>query len=312
MAEPGDNQGQEELSDADKLRQQLEDQGKELAQLRQQAQEAQRRLADAEKVRQTSQESLQDSQIAQVSAAIDTLNSNMDIYEQQIEQASAEGNHRLVASLNRKMGEASAQKLQLETGKQAMEAAKANPPAPPQGRTGPDLTGVTDPAEYAARQVEHAGYHRSARWLRNNPQMVRNQKNWGALQTVHQLFMHEFGEDKVDTDDYFRFVEGHKLIAPHLSGSTARSNGHDTTNDNAGDDTSATSGAAKGAERKGAEDRPMPAAPVDRSNGASRGVRLTPAEQEAARDSGLTDEEYAENKKALLAAERMGPKHRTH
>lgn len=308
----GENDENTELTREQQLEKELEEHKQALAAERQRANTAQQRLSESEKSRQAAEGNVQDTQIGQVKTAIESLDGQLTGLEEKIETASAEGNHRLVASLTRQIGDLSARKLHLENGMAAMEAAKANPP--PQQRQAPatGAGGADDPAEVAAQQVAAQGYHRSARWLRANPQFPRDPKLWFALITANNSFILKYGEDRVDTDDYFKYIEENEFVAPHLTGrrATNGSGARAETNDNRTDDGAATSGAAKGSERKGAEDRPAPAAPVARTNGSNRGARLTKEEQDMARATGQTDEEYAANRDKLVADGRMGPKAR--
>lgn len=308
--------GDDNLSDNEKrLMAELAERNKDLEAERARATAAERGRVEAEKRATDAGASVQDSQISQLDATIASMEMELSSLENQIEAASAEGNHRQVATLTRKIGRIEAEKLTLENGKVAIESAKA---AGPMQRQQPRGAGdaTSDPAENVAQQIQAQGFHRSARWIRSNPQFARDQGLWNKLQIVHQTFITKFGPEKADSDAYFDFVENHEFIAPELGRRTSQNangsgaaNGNDNGGGAGGDD--ARSGAAAGRERSNGADRTPPAAPPSRG-GNSRGVRLTPEQQEAARMSGQTDAEYAENADALLKAERIGPKARTH
>lgn len=323
--ETGAGTGGEEPSENEKrLMAELAERNKDLEAERLRANAAERARLEAEKRASEAGTSIQDSQINQLEATMAAMDTKLASLEDEIERASAEGNHRQVAALSRQLARTEAEKLTLENGKAALEAAKAaGPMRPPQGRTTGDP--ATDPAENIAQQIQSQGYHRSARWIRANPQFARDPNLWEKLQIVHRTFIAKYGPDKADTDDYFNFVEGHEFIAPDLTSprsaqsGTARAAQTDRQGDEGGDDARSTAAAGRARVNGNgngngvdAVDRRPPAAPPSRAGAGSRGARLTPDEREQARNSGLTDEEYAANKEALLAEGRIGPKARTH
>ena len=203
-----------------------------------------------------------------VTQAIDTVRRDASVLKANYSAAMAAGDYDGAAEIQMAMSTNAAKLLQLENGKSAME-------------TKPRQQQVTDPVEALARQLTP----RSAAWVRAHPQFATDPLLYRKMVAAHELAVAD--GIQADSDDYFAAVEGTLRIG---SGATAE------------DPLSSASGATQ---RRSAP----PAAPVSRS-GAPPGkspnvIRLSREEREIASSMGLTEQEYANNKAALIRDGRM-------
>jgi len=129
---------------------------------------------------------------------------------------------------------------------------------------------------------------KSAEWVRNNPDVVNDERRAKRLERAHFDALDDGIQP--DSPDYFNFLENRLNInkAP-VRQEAAMSEASESTS--------------------GRRASAPPAAPVSRSGTGTGGrpnvVTLSRAEQEAARDMGMTPKEYAQNKVALQKAGRM-------
>lgn len=204
-----------------------------------------------------------------VTNAIDTVKRNNDILKFNYREAMSVGDYDKAAEIQERMSSNAAKLLQLENGRQAMEARpKAQPEAPPQR---------LDPVEALASQLSP----RSAAWVRNNPQYATDQRLFQKMIAAHNLVV----SDGVapDSDEYFQAVEG--LL------NTRQRQPVEPSSDPMAE-------AAKATQRR--TSTAPPAAPVSRTPvGRPNVVRLTAEEREMAQMMGMTEKEYALNKVAL-------------
>jgi len=230
--------------------------------------EAERRAHEASQSAYQYQNEAQDTNLHLVINAIETVRQNNSILKSNYAQAMANGDYDTAADIQSEMSQNSAKLLQLEQGRQALEAApKQEAPQPY----------VSDPVEALASQLSP----RSADWVRRHPEYATDARLYQKMIAAHQLAVAD-GLDP-DTSDYFHSIE-----------STLRINfrGRD-------DDYDAMADAAKPTQRRSAP----PAAPVSRSGTGTSSrpnrVTLSPQEREMASMMGMTPEEYGRNKLAL-------------
>lgn len=247
----------------EKLRQQLDNERKARA-------DAERAANEAAQTAHTSKAEAQDANLHLIANAIKTVEQNNEILKANYKAAMAEGDFDTVAELQLEMSSNAAKLLQLEQGKQALEAApKTEAPRP----------FTPDPVEALASQLTP----RSAAWVRAHPEYASDPNKYNAMLAAHNLAI--ANGIAPDTDDYFDSVEESlRIRRPAVQQQE--------------DDPMAA--AAQPTQRRAAP----PAAPVSRS-GATPGakptrVTLSAEEREMAEMMGQTAEEYARNKLALI------------
>lgn len=230
---------------------------------------AEQRATDASRAEAAARGEVQTSQLDLVKGAIERLTESSDTLEGQYADALAAQDWKAAAKAQRAMGENSAKLIQLEAGKKALESAPKPVPR-----------AAADPVEQFASALSPA----SATWVRAHPEFVRDPHKNRQMIAAHELALAR--GHKADTPEYFASVEKTlDLTAPVVAKV-------DPSADASADAAQAVGGRAAPA-----------AAPVSRSNGAHGNrpnvVKLTPAEVEAAGNSGLSVEEYARQKVAL-------------
>lgn len=212
-----------------------------------------------------------DSNMKMIDSAIDTIRRNHEILKQNLRDAVAAGDADAQADILMSIQKTQSDHEKLVYGKQQYEATVRAAPA--------------DPVEAMASNLTP----RSAEWVRAHPEYARDQVLTRRMVRAHEDALDE--GIRPDTDEYFDYVESRLKIrqAPVQQQEAALSEA-----------STSTSGRRAAA---------PPAAPVSRS-GTGTGSRpnvvtLTRAEQEAARDMGMTPKEYAENKMALVRAGKL-------
>lgn len=221
---------------------------------------------------------VQKTQLDLVTSAIERVTQANDTLEGQYADAIAAQDFKAAAKVQRQMSDNSAKLAQLEAGKVALE--KAPKPTP---RLAPD------PVEQLASGLSP----KSAAWVRAHPDFVTDGRKNRRMIRAHEDAIDE--GHKVDTEEYFKYIEGRLNITPVV----AKTNGTDHTDD---EDPMASAAQPVNGGRSAA-----PAAPVSRSgsgNGSKPGrVTLTPAQVEAAHssfpDSKTPLEDYARQVAAL-------------
>jgi len=220
-----------------------------------------------------------------VSQAIETVKQNQAIAKARYAEAMGAQDFAAAADAQEEIASNASRMLQLTNG---LEALKQAPKPRPQLQL--------DPAEELARQIEAGGSPRSAQWLRQHPEYGRDQNLLQGMLGAHNVAISR--GIRVDTDDYFDFVEN----ALGISGRGGNGRG----NARVDDDEEALSG---GAQATGGRQAAPAAAPVSRGgNGGGspqRTMRLTADEIEIASMMGQTPEEYAKNKLALQKEGRL-------
>jgi len=246
----------------EKLKKQLEEEQKARQDAQSRAQNAEREAAAARAAEAVAKTESADNRLHVVTTAIASVTQSIDIAESEYAKALAEGDHARAAKINRDMVVNSAKLEGLERAKQNLEQAPKVQPKPV----------VTDPVEQFASRLSP----RSAEWLRAHPDFVRNPRLNRQMIRAHE----DAVDDGItpDTDAYFEAIETKlNLRTPNVS--------------QVGDADTAPQRATGGRSTAPA------AAPVSRSgagNGSKpRSIRLTPEMREAAKASGMTDQEYA-------------------
>lgn len=221
--------------------------------------EAEKRAAEFSETAHKARSEVQDSNLHLVTNAIETVKQSTDVLKANYREAMSNGDFDTAAEIQSAMATNAAKLLQLEQGKAALEA-QALEPAPPPYR-------YEDPVEAFTSQLSY----RSAQWVRRHPEFVTDQRLNSKMVAAHNLAIADGIEP--DTDDYFNAIEGILKI------------GHQE------------------AEPRQAPRRSPPAAPVSRSGTGTGGranvVTLTAAEREMAGMMGMTEKEYALNKRSL-------------
>jgi hypothetical protein len=210
--------------------------------------------------------------ITLVSTAIDTVKRDQEILKANLRDSLAIGDYDRAAQINDAMSMNSAKLLQLEQGFSEM---KSRPRQEEPVRH-------ADPIDELASRVTPL----SAKWLKQNRDHLDDPRAIRMMGRAH--------EDAIDmgiqaeSDEYFRFVEDRLGIG--------REQPRQQRQEQSDESDSPFSEAASSSSRR----QSPPAAPVSRSGSAPgtrpNVVRLTPAEVEAARISGITPQEYYMNK----------------
>ena len=243
----------------------IEELNRRLQAERQAREEAEKRAREAAARANQAATEVEDTHLHLVKNAIDTVKRDQEILKANIKEAWSIGDYDKAAEYQEMMSSNSAKLLQLEHGFQEMQnRPPVRPVAPPPSNVSPvdDLIQRVTPL--------------SAQWLQNNRDNLKDPRSFRIMARAH--------EDAVDhgiipeSDEYFRFVESRLGFS---KGETAPPE-------------PAMSAAAAPVQRR----QSPPAAPVSRQPSTSSGnkphvVKLTPEQREAARISGVTEEEYA-------------------
>lgn len=233
--------------------------------------EAERRAREAAEREAMAKNEVDQTNLQLVNNAIDTVRRNNDILKMNYREAMSIGDYDKAAEIQETMSSNAAKLLQLENGRQAMEA---KPRVQPENYAAP-----LDPVEKLASQLSP----RSASWVRKNPQYATDPRLFQKMIAAHNLAVADGLQP--DSDDYFAAVEG----VLQINRSTSVQQAEDPMSDT-----------AKVTQRRAAVSSPPPAAPVSRmSNNRPNVVRLKPEEREMAQMMGMTEKEYALNKLAL-------------
>ena len=231
--------------------------------------DAEKRAQEAAQQAYKARNEVSETNLQLVNNAIDTVKRNNDIAKMQYREALAAGDYDRAADIQQDMSLNAAKLLQLENGKQAMEAQ----PKPEEPRFTP-----SDPVEALAAQLSP----RSANWVRAHPEYAQDQRLTRKMVAAHQLVVSDGFVP--DTDEYFSAIED-ALRINRNSPPPARDE--------------AMTDAAKVTQRRSSP----AAAPVTRS-GTGMGSRneigrLSPAEREMAALWKMSEEDYAKHKRAL-------------
>ena len=237
--------------------------------------EAEKRAESATRAANEARGQVDEGNLQLVNSAIDTLKRESDILKANLRAAMASGDYAAAADAQEAMADAKAKLLQLENGRAALQEQAKNP------RIHPQQIPAYDPVETLASQLSP----RSAAWVRAHPEFARNERLTQKMVAAHNLVTADGVQP--DTDEYFETVERILGVqAPAASVAAAEA---------------PMSAAAAPAQRRSSP----AAAPVSRSGTGTGGgspnvVRLSADEREMAKMMGMTAEEYARNKLALI------------
>ena len=225
---------------------------------------------EAEKLANQATVEVKENQVHLVSNAIDILNRERDNIKHNIKVYLAAGDYDRVVDLQEMLAVNNSKLMELQNGLQDMK----NQPAPQQ----PKAPEPDDIVENLIRQVSP----RSARWLDRNRDNLNSVKALRIMERAHGDALDN--EIEPDSDEYFKFIEKRLGIGKTPPKQQVRYEYQD-------DDEPIMSAASEATSRRSAP----PAAPVSRSQQMgqnSRTVTLTADQAEAARISGLTNQQY--------------------
>lgn len=230
--------------------------------------EAERRASQANDQATKAFAEVEDTQYHLVRSAFDSVKRDQEILRANLREAMQIGDYDKAAEINESMSMNSVKLSQLEQGLVEMQnrarIAQERPATPPPTRSG------GDPVDDLIQRVTPL----SARWLQENREHIQDQRALRIVARAH--------EDAIDmgiipeSNEYFSLVESRLGIRKEAPAK----------------EEAALSSAAAPVQRRSAP----PAAPVSRGGSATRPgvVRLTPAQAEAAKISGLSNKEYYE------------------
>lgn len=241
------------------------------------AEEAERRVLQANQQVNKAYAETVESKYDLVVSALETVKTRGEQLKNAYSESMAVGDYNKAAEIQQAMAETAHQLAELRRGEKAMkeqikatEAQQVRPVDPP-----------ADPVEQMAQSVSP----RSASWLRENKDVLRNDRAVRKMFRAHEDAVEDGIEP--DTDEYFSFIE--QRLGIHQQAES---------------DPGPMSAAAAPAPRRSVS---PPAAPVSRGNGTRPGVvRLTRDEAETAKLLGMTEKEYAKNKLALQEEGKLG------
>lgn len=250
----------------------IEDLRQRLADAEQARREADQRAAEAARQVAAARGEVDNSNLQLVNSAIDQLTAQKEQLKVNYAAALAAQDYDTAAEINAALSENTQRLILLENGKTSLEN---------QPKRAPE---ISEPVERMASSLSP----RSAEWIRRNPDFARDPRLTRRMIAAHNLA--ETEGLVADTDAYFEHIEN-----------TLKIGRRPTTQVEPDADT--YSAASAPTQRRNGP--PPAAAPVSRNNGATRRYRLTPEEADAARASGLSNEEYALNKETLKKQGRL-------
>ncbi len=251
---------------------------------------AETRANSAEARVEQAHETVAGNELAIIEGGIQQLDTNMNILKANYATAMSDGNFALASEINAEMSKNAAQKLNLESGKIAIETR-------PKREARQTAIQSNDPVEILASQLAPA----SAAWIRAHPEYARDPTKNAEMMAAHYRALSK--KLPPNSAEYFAFVE--KDLG--LGHSDQRRSSDDDRGSDDGTDNRTVSRAAEGQQRRSG-DEPPPAAPGrNGGGGGSKTVRLSPAEAEAAKISGLTHEEYYKSKQKVKNDPRNKP-----
>jgi hypothetical protein len=228
-------------------------------------QAAEQKLHQAAREVHRARSDVDDTNLQLVVNAIDTVSRDIEMLKQAHTFALQSGDFARATEIQSEMSANSAKLLQLENGRDAMQSAprQPEPAAPP-----------ADPVEAFASQLSR----RSADWVRNHPEFVRDPRLNAKMIAAHNLAVAD--GIPTDTDEYFEAIENTLKVAPKAAPKTDTDDQY----------------AAKVVQRR---DAAPAAAPANRGGqtGNSNVVRLTREQREMAvmlRDGKETEKEAIE------------------
>lgn len=259
--------------------------------------DAERRATEAGGRVAQSEEEIRKSHITTMDSALEVLKGRRDQLRANYSAALATGDFDKASEYNDATIEVVQQMSEINRGKLMAETA----PAPRARAAVPSGDPVVEGVASTLTPL-------SAAWVRAHPEYARDPRKLNEMKAAHFKVVSKMGEDKAESPEYFTAVEAELGLS---GGGSVKTNG-----DAAGADglNVVVSDAAKPVQERQAgtgERREVQSSPAPAQAGGThtRTVRLTPAEQEAARISGLTNKEYAENMLAEKAKGTIGKVH---
>lgn len=226
-----------------------------------------------------SEEDVRKSHLMTMNSAIEMLGQQKEQLTAQLAAAMSEGDFTKAAQINVEISTNVSKSLEIERGKIMAETAPAR-------ETRARVVSSGDPQVEA---VASSLTPLSAAWVRAHPEYARDPRKLNEMKAAHFKVVAEIGEDKAESPEYFAAVEGVLGIEPGARNGDA--GGRDAVSVTLSDAAKATQ-TREAAERR--EVQPSPA-PASRGGANTRTVRLSAQQQEAAKISGLSNEEYARN-----------------
>lgn len=242
--------------------------------------EAERRAREAHEKAQKAQFEKTDSDYQLVVNAIETVNGRNEQLKSAYAEAMGLQDFARAAEIQMALTENAHQLSELKRGEKAMKEHKKNAeqevsrPAAPQGDIVDQIASTVTP--------------RSAAWLKESRDHIRNERDVRKMFRAHEDAVDDGIEP--DSDEYFQYIEQRLGIRRNV--------------DEVDTGTSAESPVSVAATPRKAVSPPP--APVSRGGSRPNVMRLTAAEAETAKSLGMSPEEYAKNKAALIKEGRYG------
>lgn len=263
-AEESSNKGLEPEIGINELRAQLE-------QERQARFDAEKRAKEAVESARSSKMDVERTNLQLLETAIESIKQDNLALKARMREANAVGDTDTMFDLQELVAKNTYKLEHIEDGRKRLE----------QQIKQPKIETSSDPVEALASQLTP----KSADWVRRHPQCVTDQRLYQKMIASHNLAVADGFVP--DSEEYFEFIESTMKISPK----------REVRTEEVDEPFSAASSPTK------ARTSP-PAAPVSRtaSSGAPRQnvVRLSKDEREMAQMMGMTDQEYARNKMALV------------
>lgn len=211
---------------------------------------------------------VEDNQRQMLNSALDMVNNERQMLRAQYADAMAQGNYAMVAEITDRMSDLAAKANVIEQGREAMQNQQKQPAAQQPAYQG-------DPVDAFASQLTP----RSAAWVREHPEFVRDAKLNRKMIAAHELAVAD-GIDP-DTDEYFDYVE--KTLGVNRQ----------------------TEEEAPRQRRAAPPTAPVSRQAMDNSGNRPNVIRLSAEQREMAEMMGMTPEEYARNMRDLKREGRM-------
>lgn len=252
----------------DELKKRLENERQARIQAEYQAQQARQQAQEAKT-------ETKDANYQLVVNAIETIKGRSEALKSAYAEAMSVGDFQKAATLQEALSINAAQLSELKRGKKAMkeqmkdQSSEVKPVAPPAGHIADQLAQNVSP--------------RSAAWLRDNRDTIKDERAARKMFRAHEDAVDEGLAP--DSDEYFGFIEQRLGIRRNDEGDDALSE------------------AATPAPKRNLQ---PPPAPVSRGNQRPNVVRLTREQVEMAKMMGMTETDYAKNMQALQREGKIG------
>lgn len=279
---------------------------KQLARERQRANAAEARAEDATVMTGAALDAKTQADLGTLKTARAHLGEQQEELKRRLSVAHADGDFDMIADINMRMTQSAVQLSSIDNGIIALENAPKQREA---------LARRGEPGDQKFHTITKGMAPAAKQWFRDNPEYYQDDRKLQRVVAAHNMVMTGDDPPEPNTDDYFAAVErqlgdrkfGNSGQGGGSGGSSGSRGGSDDTDDDA------LSDAGRGERRRG--DAPPASAPVTRSGrgsggstgGSGREIRLSREEQDIADSTGVSHEEYARNKRALVREGRLGP-----